>query len=64
MNVKKLKCFSDKEWMVYLQELQAIKNHKTLDICYDCTVEFQVRMRKEGRCDFPMKRVNNLTEYV
>lgn len=45
-------------------ELQTVKNSKTLDICFDCTVEYQVKMRKEGKCAFPMKRLDKVTEYA
>ena len=57
-------CFNTFQWEVYRQELQTVKNKKVLDICFDCTVEYQVKMRKEGKCAFPMKRLNKVTEYA
>ena len=62
--MKKPACFNQFQWEVYLQELQTVKNSKTLDICFDCTVEYQSQMRKEGRCAFPMKRLDKVTEYA
>jgi hypothetical protein len=61
---KKPLCFTDHQWLVYKTELQEIKAGKRLDICFDCTVEYQSSMRKEGRCAFPMKRLDRITEYV
>lgn len=57
-------CFNNFQWEVYRQELQEVKNKKVLDICFDCTVEYQIKMRKEGKCAFPMKRLNKVTEYA
>jgi hypothetical protein len=62
--MEKPACFTDFQWEVYRQELQEVKNNKTLDICFDCTVEYQKKMRKEGKCEFPMKRLNKVTEYA
>ena len=62
--MEKPACFNTFQWEVYRQELQEVKNSKTLDICFDCTVEYQVRMRKEGKCAFPMKRLDKVTEYA
>ena len=64
LSINKPKCFTDFQWEVYRQELQEVKNSKTLDICFDCTVEYQVKMRKEGKCAFPMKRLDKVTEYA
>lgn len=61
---EKPRCFTDHQWKIYLQELQMIKNSKALDICFDCTVDYQSKMRKEGRCAFPMKRLDKVTEYA
>jgi hypothetical protein len=60
----KPKCFSDNQWRLYQTEIQAIKNGKPLDICFDCTVDYQSRMRKEGRCEFPLKRLDKIAEYA
>lgn len=57
-------CFDEYQWKVYQQELQMVKSGKKLDICFDCTVEYQSRMRKEGRCAFPMKRLDRVTEFA
>lgn len=57
-------CFSDYQWKIYQQEIQMIKNSKNLDICFDCTVDYQSLMRKAGKCQFPMKRLDKVTEYV
>ena len=62
--MEKPACFNDFQWKVYQTELQTVKNSKTLDICFDCTVEYQVKMRKEGKCAFPMKSLNKVTEYA
>ena len=62
--MEKPACFNDFQWEVYNQELQSVKNSKVLDICFDCTVEYQVKMRKEGKCAFPMKRLDKVTEYA
>jgi hypothetical protein len=64
LSINKPQCFTDFQWEVYRQELQEVKNNKTLDICFDCTVEYQKKMRKEGKCEFPMKRLNKVTEYA
>ncbi len=60
----KPKCFADNQWRLYQTEIQAIKNGKPLDICFDCTIDYQVKMRKEGRCEFPMKRLDKIAEYA
>ena len=57
-------CFSEYQWKLYQTEIQNVKNGKNLDICFDCTVEYQVRMRKEGKCAFPMKRLDKIAEYA
>ena len=57
-------CFTDFQWKIYQQELQTVKNSKTLDICFDCTVQYQTQMRKEGKCAYPMKRLDKVTEYA
>lgn len=57
-------CFTDYQWKLYLTEIQSVKNGKNLDICFDCTVEYQSRMRKEGRCVYPMKRLDKIAEYA
>ena len=62
--ISKPACFTEFQWDVYQQELQTVKNSKVLDICFDCTVEYQSRMRKEGKCAFPMKRLDRVTEYA
>jgi hypothetical protein len=62
--MEKPKCFTEHQWKLYLQELQFVKNGKQLDICFDCTVDYQSRMRKEGRCAFPLKRLDKVTEYA
>ena len=62
--MEKPACFNTFQWEVYRQELQEVKNKKVLDICFDCTVEYQMKMRKEGKCAFPMKRLDKVAEYV
>lgn len=62
--ITKPACFTQYQWGIYQQELQVVKNSKTLDICFDCTVEYQIKMRKEGKCAFPMKRLDKVTEYA
>ena len=62
--MEKPACFNTFQWEVYRQELQEVKNKKMLDICFDCTVEYQIKMRKEGKCAFPMKRLDKVTEYA
>jgi hypothetical protein len=60
----KPKCFTDNQWKLYQTEIQEVKNGKPLDICFDCTVDYQAKMRKEGRCEFPMKRLDKIAEYA
>lgn len=62
--IVKPKCFTDFQWKIYQQQLQIVKNTKTLDICFDCTVDYQSQMRREGKCEFPMKRLDKVTEYA
>lgn len=62
--MEKPACFNDFQWEVYRQELQEVKNKKVLDICFDCTIEYQIKMRKEGKCAFPMKRLDKVVEYA
>ena len=62
--MNKPSCFTEHQWKIYQVELQTVKNSKTLDICFDCTVEYQVKMRKEGKCAFPMKRLDKVAEYA
>ena len=57
-------CFSEYQWNLYQTEIQTVKNGKNLDICFDCTVEYQAKMRKEGKCAFPMKRLDKIAEYA
>jgi len=64
LSISKPLCFTDFQWKIYQQELQEVKNNKTLDICFDCTIEYQRQMRNESKCAFPMKRLNKVTEYV
>ena len=62
--MEKPACFNEYQWKIYQIEIQTVKNKKMLDICFDCTVEYQVKMRKEGKCAFPMKRLDKVTEYA
>lgn len=62
--MNKPNCFTDKEWTTYQLELYMFKNGKTLDICKDCTKEYQRKMRIEGKCEFPMKRIDKIQEFV
>jgi len=62
--MEKPACFTNFQWKIYQQELQEVKNSKTLDICFDCTIEYQRQMRNESKCAFPMKRLDKVTEYV
>jgi len=64
MILEQPKCFNETQWKIYKQELQEVKNSKMLDICFDCTVGYQARMRKEGRCAYPMKRLDKVIEYA
>ena len=64
VEMQKPVCFTDYQWQLYLTEIQAIKNGKGLDICFDCTVEYQSKMRKEGKCAYPMKRLDKIAEYA
>jgi hypothetical protein len=57
-------CFTEHQWKLYLTEIQSVKNGKALDICFDCTIEYQIKMRKEGKCAFPMKRLDKIAEYA
>jgi len=62
--IRKLKCFTDDQWNTYQIELIDDKNGKTLDLCKDCTVQYQTNMRKHGKCEFPMKRLDKIQEFV
>jgi len=62
--IVKPQCFTEFQWKIYQQELQTVKSGKLLDICFDCTVEYQSKMRKEGKCAFPLKRLDKVTEYA
>jgi hypothetical protein len=62
--VKKPNCFTQAQWDYYKQDVPFVKNGKTLDVCFDCTVEYQRKMTKEGKCEFPMKRLDKVVEYV
>ena len=64
ISILKPACFTEYQWDIYQQELQTVKNSKTLDICFDCTVEYQSQMRKAGKCAFPMKRLDKIAEYA
>lgn len=59
----KPKCFSDYQWNIYKNELQSNKGSKKLDICFDCTINYQSKMRKEYKCEFPMKRLDKVCEF-
>ena len=61
--MNKPKCFSDHQWSVYQIELQTKKGAKKLDICFDCTKDYQSQMRKESKCEFPMKRLDKVAEF-
>jgi hypothetical protein len=63
-SISKPLCFTEFQWKIYQQELQTVKSGKLLDICFDCTVEYQSKMRKEGKCAFPLKRLDKVTEYA
>ena len=58
------KCFTETQWKIYQQELQTVKSGKLLDICFDCTIEYQSQMRKENKCAYPMKRLDKVAEYA
>ena len=62
--MNKPSCFTDHQWKLYLTEIVSIKNKKNLDICFDCTVQYQSSMRKVGKCEFPMKRLDKVVEYA
>lgn len=64
VNLEKPLCFTETQWKLYLIELNEMKNGKTLDICFDCTVDYQRKMRAEGKCEFPMKRLDKISEYA
>lgn len=64
IEVKKLNCFTQAQWDYYKQDVPFVKNGKTLDVCFDCIVQYQTKMRKEGKCAFPMKRLDKIAEYV
>jgi hypothetical protein len=64
IEVKKLNCFTQGEWEYYIQDVPFVKNGKRFDVCSDCTVQYQRQMSKEGKCEFPMKRIEKLAEYA
>ena len=61
--MNKPKCFTDYQWKIYTTELQTKKGSKKLDICFDCCKIYQAKMRKEDRCEFPMKRLDKVAEF-
>ena len=63
MMLNKLNCFTDSEWTEYAKEVVPVKAGKTFDVCSDCTVAYQRKMREEGRCNFPLKNLKKVTEY-
>ena len=63
-NLKKPNCFTQPQWEYYIKDVPIMKGDKMLDVCFDCTVQYQKQMTKEGKCDFPMKRLNKTVEYV
>ena len=63
MSLVKLDCFTDSEWTEYVKEVVPVKAGKTFDVCSDCTICFQRKMREQGRCNFPMKNLKKVVEY-
>jgi hypothetical protein len=61
--MNKPKCFTDHQWSIYKAELQMNKGSKKLDVCFDCTKQYQSSMRRESRCEFPMKRIDKIAEF-
>jgi hypothetical protein len=65
MSQTKPLCFDDEQWKIYKEELSLISQKgKSFDFCFDCTIQYQSKMRKEGRCAFPMKRLDKIVEYA
>ena len=64
ISISKPACFTEIQWKMYQAEVQPIKNGKVFDYCFDCTVEYQSKMRSEGRCEFPLKRLDKIAEYA
>jgi len=64
MKMNKPNCFTQAQWDYYKQDVPFVKNGKTLDVCFDCTVEYQKLMRLEGKCQFPTKNLTKVVEYV
>ena len=63
MTLKKLDCFTDSEWTEYVKEVVPVKAGKTFDVCSDCTIDFQRKMRELGKCNFPLKNLKKIAEY-
>jgi hypothetical protein len=63
MNLNKLDCFSDSEWNAYIKEVIPVKAGKNFDVCSDCTVHYQRKMRELGKCNFPLKNLKKTAEY-
>ena len=61
--MKKLDCFTASEWTEYVKEVVVVKAGKTCDVCSDCTIHFQRRMREQGQCNFPLKNLKKVAEY-
>lgn len=62
--IRKPSCFNDLQWSTYLVDLVDKKDGKTLDLCKDCTVQYQKNMRKQNKCEYPMKRIDKIQEFV
>lgn len=61
--IAKLNCFTEKRWKEYKELIPANKGSKQFDVCYDCTSSYQSSMGKEGKCEFPLKRIDKIPEF-
>jgi hypothetical protein len=62
--ITKLNCFTQAQWDYYIKDVSVVKNGKTLDVCFDCTDCYQKQMSREGKCQFPNKRIDQIAEYA
>ena len=63
MTLKKLDCFTDVEWAEYVKYVVPSKAGKNFNPCFDCTKEFQHKMRCAGKCERPLLRLAKVSEY-
>lgn len=56
-------CFTKVQWDEYQKLVVPVKREKVFDFCFDCTVQYQNTMKKEGKCRHPEKDLTEILEY-